>query len=793
MASLFPANNLVPAKLGSGDILVVGEAPGETEAVVGEPLVGASGRLFDSMCSKAGLRRDELSLANVLCCRPPDNKFPTDSKSRDYISEEDAARVVEHCTRAYLDPVLRGHKWSKIIPMGGKALEAVCGTSEVTRWRGSIIPSKVDGIPAVPTLHPSYLMQKAQDYIPVTISDLKKSTQQPSEQGFNLHPSLYDVEEFCKTTVEFCIDIETNPYTQEVLMVGLSRDQHNVLVVPFMGAYIQQLANLFATAEVVIGHNLIQADIPWLAKAGIKTSPDCFFYDTMLMHHLVQPDLPHDLEFVASVFTNRSAWKAKMDEDKELYCARDVAATFEIYEQLLPILKWQKLLDIYTYISQPLGKICYLLHEQGMKTDPAQVRAVREGYQDERRELERILPESLRTHDVSVRHREKAPAGALGKSGKPVKYVLVPGTECVTPWRSDKSVGDWLYNQLKLPVQTKGDDNRVTTDKNALDRLFRISGYNPAIKAVRELRRIDEILTTFAKEDLARLGTTIHANFNVHGTSTGRLSSSEPNMQNWPEPARAICIPHRPGWKFVSIDFSSIENRLTALFAGDTERLERYNQPGFNEHKYATSVFFGIPYEQVEKSNATDAPYKKAKCIVHGVDGGEGARKIATLNDLPEKEVKVLLGKWKQVIPKTFAYQERVGNEAKTEGVLCNPFCRKRWFVTTKAYTEGVRTPAQSTAAEIILRCMIALYYERIGWPVEYVYKVVQEVRPLPQPNLMCLQVHDQLLFAGPEVAPILDAALPVMTQRWPELGNWSCPVAVEVGDDWCNMEPYKV
>jgi uracil-DNA glycosylase family 4 len=145
MARLFPDNNLVPPKLGSGDILVVAEAPGVEEAGTGEPLVGPSGRLFNSMCSKAGLRREELSLANVLCCHPPENKFPSDPKA-DYISLEDAQIAIKHCIRNYLLPVLEGHQWQKVTIMGDKALHWIVGLDGITKWRGSILEIETNDI-----------------------------------------------------------------------------------------------------------------------------------------------------------------------------------------------------------------------------------------------------------------------------------------------------------------------------------------------------------------------------------------------------------------------------------------------------------------------------------------------------------------------------------------------------------------------------------------------------------------------------------------------------------------------
>src|SRR5207245_10749735 len=109
-----------------------------------------------------------------------------------------------------------------------------------------------------------------------------------------------------------------------------------------------------------------------------------------------------------------------------------------------------------------------------------------------------------------------------------------------------------------------------------------------------QLRTIASLESTFAKESFQGIER-IKPNFNPHGTASGRLSSSDPNLQNVPSAARYIYVPSYPDWVLIEADFSSLENRLTAWFAQDSDRLERLSTPGFNEHKWVTSQFFGIP------------------------------------------------------------------------------------------------------------------------------------------------------------------------------------------------------
>jgi DNA polymerase len=143
MRRLFPTNTFVEPSWGTGKTLVCAEAPGEEESIQGKPLVGGSGKWFNSMAKAAGHPRETLTCLNIIQCRPLDNLFPTDAAARSYISKEDADRAVKHCIKAHVLPVLEHHTWTKIIILGDKALRWLTGRTEgVTKWRGS--PLTVD-------------------------------------------------------------------------------------------------------------------------------------------------------------------------------------------------------------------------------------------------------------------------------------------------------------------------------------------------------------------------------------------------------------------------------------------------------------------------------------------------------------------------------------------------------------------------------------------------------------------------------------------------------------------------
>lgn len=794
MCQLFPDNTFVAPVIGTGKRLAIAEAPGQSEAESGIPLTGGAGTWFDLANKKAGIRREELSIANVIQCRPPNNVFPTDPEAASYISHADGEASVKHCRRSHLQPLLQSQKWNRIDIYGDKPLRALTGRKDgIFKWRGS--PMGIDGVNegrpiAVPTLHPAYIMRD-QTMLPVVINDLRKGLISPPEL-YNLHPTVEQVKAF--TATEFAFDIETLYWwgdARKISMVGLCAKNYEAMVVPFQGPYISELKRIFKNARSVIGHNSIQFDMPILQENGVAVSAECTLWDTMLLQHLRFPDLPHDLEFVGSQFCNKPAWKSDK-KDFELYCARDTDVTLQCFKQLKPMIEQAGLMELYRYTQVPLAKLCHHMSELGFKIDTSRIGEVRERITKEILGEEAYLPQPLRTHSVTVRKRRPAPEGTLGKSGKPVKYIHEEVEEQERPWASSKQVQEYLYTTLALdPIRDLKSDN-ITSGKMALDKLYNKTK-NRAIKAIKNLRKMNSLLTLFCKEDMLR-AETIHTHFNVHGTASGRLSSSDPNLQNVTEAARFIYTPRHKGWSIIDVDYSGIENRLTAYFANDTARLNRFlTIPDYSEHKHAVSVFFGIPYEEVEKDNDKDAPYGKAKRIVHGSNYGMGAKKISLMYDMDFKETRDLLDRWKSELKDTVRWQNRLADQAKKEGYLTTPFGRKRWFYTTSYYTESLSFLPQSTAADVIFRAMLGLMYERLNWPLEAVQRIAGYVEPLPRPANLLIQVHDSLVLECPNaiIPQVVGILKRVMEQPWKELGGTSLPIGIAVGPSWGETEKY--
>lgn len=637
LRKLNPNNTFVEPLIGAGLEVAIGDAPDKTAQAMGHPMVGPT---LSAMFRKANIEKDDVTLLNVIQCRPPGDIFPTDKKAQAHMTSSEGQLAVATCVKNHVIPMLKSRPWTRVILLGDQPLAWVAAKwASADKWRGSVlaVPAIDPDRPlAISTLSPVQV-QARQKFFPVVVNDLRKPMSWP-EEHYNLFPSVSDVRNF--TAKRFAFDIETSYQVdeygkREIYMVALSDQSGRALVVPFTAPYIPELQRIFREARTVVGHNCIQFDIPQLAFYDIDVNPNASVLDTMLLQHLRFPDLPHDLEFVASQFLTKPAWKHEK-ATKELYAARDVDATWQIHTFLVDEVQSAGMLALYHNVQVPLAKICRMMTETGIRIDSSRLAEVQKRIEGEIEELEGRLPEVLRSHFITVNKLDPAPEGYVDPITKrPRKKIKRVAQEKVTPWRLDRVKKNLLYVEWGLPPQLSPKTGKLTADKTALDKLHRRlmspTGelYNPEragiVKILKEINRKDHFLASFVKEE--RKGTDrIRPEFNVHGTSSGRLSSSggeAGNFQNQPEAARYMYVPSYDDWEIAECDYSQVENRLTALLADDTLRLKRYDDPKHSDYKLLASRAFGIPYDEVEKDNDREAPYGKSKAIVLGCFPGD--------------------------------------------------------------------------------------------------------------------------------------------------------------------------
>lgn len=450
----------VPLKLGNGPAeggeLWIGEAAGGEEIEKGEPFVGGAGGWLNSLARASRVSRSRVNIINTIGCRPPKNEYPTSpqfpiiaqAETGHTVSQADGYAAVAYCAKHHLWPAIAKLKPSKIIAFGDQALRAVTNRQGVLTWRGSPLPLRghvAEGPRVVPTLHPAYLMRNA-GLFSVAAQDLRRSLRLPPE-NYNLWGGPKDVEEF---RLQFAgqpisFDFEWDSYGN-VSICGLSARTGSALVVDFNECK-GVLRGLFECAVELIGHNIVGADTKFFEKWGWDVGAR--LTDTMLIQHLVQPDMKHDLGFVASVFSTKVFWKgrgeetedehtgeiratgaqwktwdspdaiprefggyggcASADEAYRLYNARDTDGTLQCAVPLNITLDKYALRYTYENVSVPAAFICRELGDTGLRIDNRRVVDIRKDIESEISRIQQTLPEGLAPYDKPIKRLVDAP------------------------------------------------------------------------------------------------------------------------------------------------------------------------------------------------------------------------------------------------------------------------------------------------------------------------------------------------------------------------------------------------
>jgi uracil-DNA glycosylase family 4 len=469
----------VPLERGTGTELWIGEAAGADEAQSGKPFVGGAGSWLNSMLRAARIARSGLNIINTIGCQPPENVYPGSAKWI-WTERSTARSAVEYCRKHHLEPALTQIQPTRVVALGNEALRAVTNRTGILQWRGSPLPLKGrpnEGLRVVPTLHPAYLMRQA-NLFSVAVQDLRRGLEIPPEE-YDLYPNIDTVRNFRSTVFSF--DFEWEPSTGAITMCGLSDRWYRAICVPFNGEFITELKRIFEAAEVLIGHNIVDADTWYFDQLGWKVTAE--LHDTMLAQHLIQPDMRHGLGFVGSVFTSKVFWKGTGEEQEDedgnilptgaqwktwdspdaiprqfggyggchsadeawrLYNARDTDGTLQAEAPIFKTLRDFKQYHVYRNVSVPAAYICRDINRTGLRIDPTRVSSIREDLHKQIIETEQRLPEGLKPYDKPITRTVPAIPGTY--KSKTFKCKGRKKTKTVHPERI------WSVNQPGVTV-----------------------------------------------------------------------------------------------------------------------------------------------------------------------------------------------------------------------------------------------------------------------------------------------------------------------------------------------------
>ena len=471
-----------------------------------------------------------------------------------------------------------------------------------------------------------------------------------------------------------------------------------------------------------VGQNL-KYDLEVLRNYNVQLQAP--MWDTMIAHYLIQPELRHNMDFMAEVYLNyqtihideligpkgknqRSMRDLKPEEVYE-YAAEDADVTLRLKNKLEAELKRFECEDLFYNIEMPLMPVLAEMEMNGVCLDT-----------DSLQETSIIM--TKRMNEIEQRIYELA--------GQPFNIA------------SPKQVGEVLFDKLKIVEKAKKTKTgQYVTSEEVLQQL---KGKHEIVADILEHRGLKKLIGTYI-EALPKLINPrtkhIHTSFNQTITATGRLSSSDPNLQNIPirgedgKEIRKAFIPE-PGCLFFSADYSQIELRVMAHLSNDQQMINVFKE-GKDLHAATAATIYKKPIDQVSRDERT-----KSKRANFGIIYGITVFGLAERLDISRDEAKQLIDGYFETFPEVHDYMEQAKQKARQQGYVTTLFGRRRYLpdinsanATVRGFAErnAINAPIQGTAADIIKVAMIRIHnrFKQEG------------IR-----SKMILQVHDELNFS---------------------------------------------
>lgn len=346
---------------------------------------------------------------------------------------------------------------------------------------------------------------------------------------------------------------------------------------------------------------------------------------------------------------------------------------------------------------------------------------------------------------------------------------------------SPKQLSEILYERLNLPTGKKGKTGYSTSQET----LKELINYHPIVRKILEYREFYKLKSTYVDSIPSLINPKtqrLHSSFNPTGTSTGRLSSSEPNLQNIPirseegKKIRRAFIPE-DGWYFISLDYSQIELRILAYLSQEEKLIKAFLEDK-DIHRKTASEIFGIPEDKID-----DNLRSKAKAVNFGIIYGITPKGLSETTGLPVEDCEKFIEKYFQHYPKVYEYIEKTLKIAREKGYVKTLFGRRRYIPEINSANRQLRqlseriainSPIQGTSADIIKLSMIEIYKEL-------------EKRNLK--SRIILQIHDELILEVPEEE--LDLVGNMAKEKMENVVHISVPLKVEIsiGKNWAELK----
>ena len=591
-------------------------------------------------------------------------------------------------------------------------------------------------------------------------------TLQDTEHTYVLIDNLKDATALCGNLLTFPIvafDTETTGIdAMSAEMVGMSFAIEGgrawYVAVPENQAEAQEFVDAFRPffeneGQIKVGQNL-KYDLTILSHYGVEVKGELF--DTMLAHYVVEPEQRHNMDHLAQtnlhyrtihieelIGTGRQQKNMRDLAPREIcdYACEDADVTLRLYPILREKMAECDVTDVFSKIEMPLLPVLARIEQNGVRLD---TEALQQTGDDFRARLQTLEEEvyALAGHEFTI--------------------------------TSPKQVGTVLFEELKISEKArKTKTGQYSTSEEVLETL---RDKHPIVEKILAHRALKKLLSTYV-EALPKLINPrtgrIHTSFNQAVTATGRLSSSNPNLQNIPvrgEDGREIRKAFVPDedCTFFSADYSQIELRIMAHLSGDEHMIADFNA-GHDIHAATAARIFHKSIDEVTRDER-----RKAKTANFGIIYGISAFGLSERLGIPRGEAKELIDSYFDTYPKVKEFMSTCIERAQERGYILTEFKRRRYLAdinsrnaTVRGYAErnAVNAPIQGTAADIIKVAMVA---------------IDRRLREEHLDTKMILQVHDELNFSVPHHE--LDTVRRLVVEEMERAYSMRVPLLAECG-----------
>jgi len=769
-------------------LVIVGEAPGGQEVRSGVPFIGPSGQLLDAALSAVGVEPSATYRTNVVLCRPPSNRPPSDQEIA--------------CCRPRLLVELR-ERPGAVVTMGATAAKALGSTKGILAIRGAWANAPgLDGRAYLPTLHPAFVLRQPAALVDM-INDLEKALVERATPVPPFKPTIIDTvwQMELAPGAQLVYDVETDAQG-DLLSINLAWGPNISDTCVLVGDAIkalQKLDRLHRSGVQYIAHNG-KFDVEALHRAGIEARLD---FDTMLAHYALDERKGgsnvegqfqrgvHGLKVLASQYFDSGNYDAEADQlakARPRGKAGEGMPSYDMARVPLNLLATYGTLDAhYTWRLKQLFEV--RLREVGIYDNLFQAL---------------LMPASEAFTIVEIRgmYIDRPALNAL-KARWELEIedihddLCVLGGEYFNP-RAPAQVARILYDKLKLPTPPKraqvgssfkGGGER-STDKTALTL---IQTLHPIVKKMLLYRRVQKLLSAYVEAIYSHLSadSRIRTNNKVHGTEVGRIQSEDPSLHNLPRAddkeegqyGKAIrdLFAATPGYLFGAGDLSQAELRVAAFLSRDLVLMQAFKDGGDPHSNVAKRVFgegSGEEERYVAKAINFGVLYGgKKKTLVARVMDLRGFRPSMVANP---REVDDIVQNYMDTMTRLFEWREEQFQRARKDGYVETLMGRRRRFMFINDENEDeVRKACVHAQVAGLASDINTLAFARL---------TKEGYRTL-------LTVHDSILFEAPiaDIKPVSQYVVQCMMDEW---NKWITDVPgaadVKVGERWGSLAKLK-